>query len=150
MGNHPVPDLAERWAETSWTTSKETTMTSFPREVRIQPRTQAEVDAERFAESPVGRLIAEINEYAEGRKSDVAHGAETRALASLMVEKFGYGLMKAADALGLADSNLLTAEVDRLVVEIDPEHYKHRQYRWESRPAGVSVTNPDGANVRTV
>ncbi|MFL9902055.1 hypothetical protein PQR71_28585 [Paraburkholderia fungorum] len=30
--------------------------------VRRQARTQAEVDAERFAESPVGRMIAEIEE----------------------------------------------------------------------------------------
>lgn len=125
-------------------------MTGFPREVRSQYRTQAEVDAERFAESPVGRMIAEIEEYAAGRKSDVARGAETPSLASLMVEKYGYGLMKAADLLVLADSHLLTAAVDRLVVEIDPQHRKHQQYRWESRPAGLSITDADGTNSRTV
>jgi hypothetical protein len=102
-------------------------MSGFPREVRGQYRTQAEVDAERFAESPVGRMIAEIKEYADGRKSDVALGAETPALASLMVEKYGYGLMKAADLLGLANANLLTAEVDRLLVAIDPQYRKHQQ-----------------------
>jgi hypothetical protein len=115
---------------------KENMMTGFPREVRSAYRTQTEVDAERFAESPVGRMIAEIEHYARGRKSDVARGAETAALASLMVEKFGYGLMKAADLLGLADSSLLTAAVDRLVVEIDPQYRKHQQYRRDSRPAG--------------
>lgn len=38
-------------------------MTDFPREVRSQYRTQAEIDAERFAESPVRRMIAEIEQY---------------------------------------------------------------------------------------
>jgi hypothetical protein len=123
-------------------------MTGFQREVRSAYRTQAEVDAERFAESPVGRMIAEFERYAMDRKSDVARGAETPALASLMVEKFGYGLMKAADVLGLADSSLLTAAVDRLVAEIDPQHRKHQQYRWDSRPAGLSISDADGTNQR--
>ena len=125
-------------------------MTGFQREVRSTYRTQAEVDAERFAESPVGRMIAEVEHYAAGRKGDVARGAETAALASLMVEKFGYGLLKAADLLGLPDSSLLTSAVDRLVVEIDPQHRKHQQWRWDSRPAGLSVADADGANQRTV
>lgn len=125
-------------------------MSGFQREVRATARTQDEINAERFAESVVGRMIAAIREYAAGRKSDVSRGAETPALASLMVEKYGYGLMKAADVLELTDSNLLTAEVNRLVVEIDPQHRKHQQYRWESRPSGLSVTNPDGANVRAI
>ena len=95
-------------------------------------------------------MINEIEHYATGRKSDVARGAETPALASLMVEKFGYGLVKAADLLGLADSSLLTAAVDRLVVEIDPQHRKHQQYRWDSRPAGLSIADSDGTNQRTI
>jgi hypothetical protein len=128
----------------------ESIVTGFQREVRSTYRTQAEVDAERFAESPVGRMIAELERYASGRKSDVARGAETPALASLMVEKFGYGLVKAAEMLGLADTSLLTAAVDRLVVEIDPQYRKHQQYRWDSRPAGLSITNADGTNVRAI
>lgn len=58
--------------------------------------------------------------------------------------------MKAADVLDVADSHLLMAEVDRLVAEIDPQHPKHQQYRWESRPAGLSITNQDGANQRII
>lgn len=125
-------------------------MTDFQREVRSAARTPEEIATERFEQSPVGRLIAEIREYAQGRKTDVERGAESRALASLMVEKFGYGLMKAADVLALADSHLLTAEVDRLVIEIDPQHRKHQQYRWESRPAGLSITDADGTNARAI
>jgi hypothetical protein len=123
-------------------------MTGFPREVLSQYRTQAEIDAERFAESPVGRMIAEVEQYAAGRKSDIDRGAETPALAGLMVEKYGYGLMKAADLLGLADAPLLTAAVDRLVAGIDPQFRKHQQNRWNSHPAGLSVN--DGALVRTL
>ncbi|MDN8102610.1 hypothetical protein [Burkholderia multivorans] len=125
-------------------------MTGFQREVRRNLRTAEEVAAEQFDHSPVGRLIAEVRDYAQGRKSDIARGAESPALASLMVEKFGYGLMKAADVLALADSHLLTAEVDRLVVEIDPQHRKHQQYRWDSRPAGLSITDANGANARSI
>ena len=75
-------------------------MRGFQREVRSAPRTQLEIDAERFAESPAGRMIAEIEHYAAGRKSDVARNAETPGLASLMVEKYGYGIVKVAQLLG--------------------------------------------------
>ncbi len=60
-------------------------MSGIPREVRSEYSTQAEVDAERFAESPIGRMIAAVGLYAAGRKSDVDRGAETPALASLMI-----------------------------------------------------------------
>lgn len=125
-------------------------VTGFQTEVRRELRTPEEIAAERLASSPIGRLVAELRQYADGRKSDVRLGAETPALASLMVEKFGYGLNKAASALGVADSALLTAEVDRLVMEIDPEHRQHQQARWDSRPAALSVTNPDGTCPRNV
>ncbi|KVV07444.1 hypothetical protein [Burkholderia ubonensis] len=94
-------------------------------------------------------MVTEIEGYAAGRRSDVAHGAETPALAGLMIEKFGYGLMKTAEVLGLANSSLLTAAVDRLVHDVNPQHRKHQQYRWASRPAGLSITDADDKNVRT-
>ncbi|WP_176060243.1 hypothetical protein [Paraburkholderia sp. BCC1876] len=37
-------------------------------------------------------LIEEIQTYADGRKSDVARGAKTPALAALMVEKYDEGI----------------------------------------------------------
>jgi hypothetical protein len=64
-------------------------MTGFQREVRSAPSTPEEIAAERFEQSPIGRLIAEIRAYAKARTSDVARGAETPGLASLMVEKYG-------------------------------------------------------------
>jgi hypothetical protein len=125
-------------------------MTGFQTKINRNVRTQAEIAAENLENSGVGRLIADMNEYAKGRKSDVARGAETPALASLMVEKYGYGLAKAASILGVADSNLLMAEIDRLVLEIDSEHSKHQQHRWQSKPAGLSVTVADGTECRSV
>lgn len=95
-------------------------------------------------------LIRAVVEYADGRKSDVSRGAETAALASLMVEKFGYGVMKAAGLCGLADSTGITDVIDRLVREIDPQHDKHRQFRWQSRPAGLAVSVGDGSTVQVV
>ena len=98
----------------------------------------------------IEHLITEIQTYADERKKDIARRAETPALAGLMVEKYGYGLMKAADLLGVVGSHLLTNEVDRLVRELDPQYLENQIFRWESRPAGLSVTNPDGTNARTV
>ncbi|RQY14864.1 hypothetical protein DF117_27425 [Burkholderia stagnalis] len=83
-------------------------------------------------------LIEEIQSYADGRKSDVARGAETPALAALMVEKYGEGLATAVHLMG-ADNSHLMRELDRLVREIDPQYPKHRQYRFEARPAGLSI-----------
>ncbi len=45
------------------------------------------------------RLIEEFRGYAHSRKNDVARGAETPALAALLVEKYGYGMVKAAQLL---------------------------------------------------
>ena len=42
----------------------------------------------------VGALIEEIQRYAGKRVHDVTRGAETPALAALMVEKFGEGLVQ--------------------------------------------------------
>ncbi|NTB05866.1 hypothetical protein [Agrobacterium tumefaciens] len=83
-------------------------------------------------------VIEEIRRYADARKSDVARGAETPALAALMVEKFGEGMAKMLSAFGVSDGSFMQ-EVDRLVREIDTEYPKHRQYRFEARPAGLAI-----------
>jgi hypothetical protein len=84
-------------------------------------------------------LIKEIQRYARNRLSDVARGAETRALAALMVEKFGEGIAKAAHLLGAEATGELEREIDRLVREIDPQYPTHLQYRFEARPAGLAI-----------
>ena len=82
--------------------------------------------------------IEEIRSYADSRKNDILRGAETPALAALMVEKFGEGMAKMLSVFGASDDSFIQ-EVDRLVSEIDPQYQKHRQYRFEARPAGLAV-----------
>ncbi len=84
-------------------------------------------------------LIEEIQRYARNRLSDVARGAETRAFAAVMVEKFGEGIAKAAHLLGAEAAGELERETDRLVREIDPQYPTHLQYRFEARPAGLAI-----------
>lgn len=83
-------------------------------------------------------LRDEIQRYALHRLNDVARGAETPALAALMIEKFGEGLAKASDLLGLEGSDAIRREIDRLVREVDPQYPTHLQYRFEARPAGLA------------
>jgi hypothetical protein len=84
-------------------------------------------------------LIVEIRRYAEHRLSDVARGVETPALAALMVEKFGEGIAKATQLLGVEGCSELGREIDRLVREVDPHYPTHLQYRFEARPAGLAI-----------
>jgi hypothetical protein len=83
-------------------------------------------------------LINEIRSYADGRKSDVARGAETPALAALLVEKYGEGMAKTLHLLGQDDGDLVRV-IDELVREIDLQYPKHRQYRFQGRPVALSI-----------
>jgi len=85
------------------------------------------------------RLIEEFRGYAHSRKNDVARGAETPELAALLVEKYGHGMVKAAQLLDF-DPGSLMGEVDRLVAEIDPEVLANRKERWAARPAGLILS----------
>lgn len=88
------------------------------------------------------RLSEEIRSHAASRMNDVARGAETPELAALLVEKYGMGLAKAAalaaDVFDVPAPDL-TAEVDRVVAEIDPDAQSHRAKRWAQRPAGLTA-----------
>ena len=84
-------------------------------------------------------LIEEIQRYAGNRAQDVTRGAETPALAALMVEKLGEGLVKAGYLLGVERADGLKHEIDRLVREIDVQYPKHLQCRFEARPAGLAI-----------
>lgn len=88
------------------------------------------------------RVLAELRRYAANRLKDVARGAETRELAGLLVEKYGYGLAKAlAIARELAGSPAtdLGREIESIVREVDPEAAEHRSRRWDAAPAGLSL-----------
>ncbi|PHV35989.1 hypothetical protein [Janthinobacterium sp. BJB304] len=82
--------------------------------------------------------------YVEGRKNDVARGAETAELAALLVQKYGYGL---ADSANIAANFLdcpqpdLISDVDQLVASIDPDWRANQQRRFSARPASLALTN---------
>ncbi|WP_263356648.1 hypothetical protein [Acidicapsa ligni] len=77
----------------------------------------------------------EIRQYAEGRRKDVARGAETPELAALLVQKYGYGVLKGVRiALGRAISHDV---LDEEVAKIDPDWREHMHQRWAARPAEV-------------
>jgi hypothetical protein len=83
------------------------------------------------------RLLRELRSYAEGRKKDVDRGAETPALAALLVEKYAWGLATAVKLLEFPAQNI-TAEADKLVAEIDPYFSENKRKRWAGRPAGIT------------
>ena len=56
-----------------------------------------------------------------------------------MVEKFGEGLLKAANLLQVEREDELKRAIGRLVKEIDAQYPTHLQYRFEARPAGLAI-----------
>lgn len=52
-------------------------------------------------------VIEEIRSYADSRKNDILRGAETPALAALMVEKFGEGMAKMLSGFGASDDSFI-------------------------------------------
>jgi hypothetical protein len=93
------------------------------------------------------QLLEDLEGYGEGRLKDVRRGAETPALAALLLEKYGYGLSqalrRAAEVMAVPHVDL-TPEVDRWTHEIDPHFDAHRQQRWSARPAGLHVPSGVG------
>jgi hypothetical protein len=82
------------------------------------------------------RLLTELRSYAASRSKDVTRGAETPELAALLVEKYGEGMARAARLLDLDDREL-SAELQRLTLQIDPQLATNREKRWAARPAGL-------------
>lgn len=88
------------------------------------------------------RVIAELRRYAANRLKDVARKAETRELAGLLVEKYGYGLAKAlaiAQEMASQPSADLARDIEAVVLEVDPDAVEHRRNRWDAAPAGLSL-----------
>lgn len=80
------------------------------------------------------RLLTELQSYAASRSKYVARGAETPELAALLVEKYGEGMARAARLLEFDDREL-SAELQRLTLQIDPQLVANREKRWAARPA---------------
>ena len=81
-------------------------------------------------------LMNELVDYANYRKSEVERGAETSALAALLVEKYASGLAKAIEIIGIESS--LPAEIDRIVMSINPNFKLSSLQRWVLRPATLT------------
>lgn len=86
------------------------------------------------------RMLYELKLFAQSRINDIARGAETPQLAALLVEKYGYGMAKAAEVVGLNIN--IHNEVDVLVREINPDQKLTNQLRWNARPAALVMTPP--------
>lgn len=89
----------------------------------------------------VERLMQQVQEYAAGRATDVARGAETPHLAALLVQKYALGV---TDAVGVVFQNSRAADriqllADEEVAKIDPLWREHARERWSGRPADVVV-----------
>jgi hypothetical protein len=88
--------------------------------------------------------LAKLEEYARARQKDVARGAETPALAGLIVQKYGYGLVEAFQLIAerLHDGSRIGptySDVDRAVAMVDPDWRENQQKRWAARPASLDA-----------
>ncbi|SHI11849.1 hypothetical protein [Pollutimonas bauzanensis] len=70
----------------------------------------------------IERLVLQVREYASGRATDVARGAETPKLAALLLQKYGAGVIDAVATI--FDSPRVADPINRVVDEetalIDP------------------------------
>lgn len=89
-------------------------------------------------------VVSEIRQYADGRRANIARGAETHELAALLIDKYGAGMAQALAIAGIEST--VRAETDRLVRELDPEFERHQAARWAARPAGIA-TVPSSHNL---
>ncbi len=90
------------------------------------------------------RVLRKLADYASARKSDVAKGLETKELAGVLVQKYGYGLCDAfaevfRDEAGPAPTY---TDVDKAVGSIDPNWRRTQKLRWKSE---ADLASNDGA-----
>jgi hypothetical protein len=78
--------------------------------------------------------------YAQNQQKDVHRGLETDALAVLLVQKYGYGMVDTArELLGDEVATPLLATVDAAVAALDPAWPQHARQRWAARPARLGT-----------
>ena len=82
------------------------------------------------------QVVTSIRVYARARQHEVSRGAESPALAALLVEKYGGGMAGALSIAGI--DSTVQAETDSLVHQIDPDFDVHKKAREEARPAAVT------------
>lgn len=85
--------------------------------------------------------MLEIEKYANGRKKDIARGAETPRLAALMVEKYALGAIKALEIVAHSFDRAipqLPKSLDAVILEICPEFRTETKARYEAKPADLA------------
>lgn len=87
----------------------------------------------------VERLVQQVRQYAAGRASDVARGAETSQLAALLVQKYGRGVVDAVVVIYNTPraADPIAEVVDEETAKIDPLWRDHDRERWAARPADL-------------
>ncbi|NII26224.1 hypothetical protein HB364_14110 [Pseudoflavitalea sp. X16] len=84
------------------------------------------------------KLVGELRTYAFARLKSVKEGSETEELAAALLERYGFGLARAFELLGIPLGDFVNL-IQQLMLEIDPEAPLNRQKRWEAKPAGISI-----------
>jgi hypothetical protein len=81
-------------------------------------------------------------DYALQRQQAIQAGHETAALAGLLTQTYGFGLVGAVRALLGSDGELvatpLLAAVDQAAAHLDPDWKPHATQRWAARPARLA------------
>lgn len=87
----------------------------------------------------VERLVQQGKDYAAGRASDVARGAETPRLAALLLQKYGRGVVDAVSEIFESPraADPIGRMLDDEATKIDPHWREHDRERWGGRPADV-------------
>jgi hypothetical protein len=87
-------------------------------------------------------LTHRVWDYTLRRQQAVQAGHETAALAGLLTQTYGFGLVEAVRALLGPDGELvalpLLAAVEQAVVHLDPDWDHHATQRWAARPARLA------------
>jgi hypothetical protein len=92
----------------------------------------------------VQRVLAELQDYTVARHRAVAAGRETPELAGLIVQHYGYGLVKATilaledEEGGMPATTGMLAAVDAAVASLDPHWRATQEQRWAARPARLA------------
>jgi hypothetical protein len=81
-------------------------------------------------------------DYALRRQQAIQAGHETDALAGLLTQTYGFGLVEAVRALLGPDGTLvatqLLADVDQAVAHLDSDWDQHATQRWAARPVRLA------------
>ncbi|AVT09667.1 hypothetical protein [Paracidovorax avenae] len=87
----------------------------------------------------VESLVRQVEEYAAGKFSDVARGAETPRLAGLLMQKYGRGVVDAAAIIfgSPRAADPISAAVDEATSALDPEWRVHDLERWAGTPSDI-------------